>query len=153
MNNELKTGVLSILLADDDKDDRYFFEKALKKISIATKLEMVTDGERLMAHLVNNPDALPDVIFLDLNMPRKNGSECLVEIKKNDSLKQIPVVLCSTSLGNDFASILYMDGAHYYLHKCDFAELAICIEQILKLLAGNPLQPSKDKFMFRLGTS
>ena len=141
---------LNILLADDDTDDRYFFEKALKGLSMSTKLKTVPDGERLMDYLFKNSENLPDVLFLDNNMPRKNGSECLTEIKSNEKLKRIPVILCSTSLGDDFANTLYQNGAHYYLHKCDFSELTQCIEKILNLLAENPNQPTRDKFMLSL---
>ncbi len=141
---------LNILLADDDADDRYFFEKALKEIPIATDLKTVSDGERLMDHLSKNQANLPDVLFLDLNMPRKNGSECLAEIKGNKQLKHIPVVLCSTSLGNDFANELYQTGAHYYLHKCDFAELKNNIHAVLMLLKKDPVQPARNKFMVSL---
>ena len=141
---------LNILLADDDADDRYFFEKALKELSIEAIFKTVSDGERLMDHLMKNTDDLPDVLFLDLNMPRKNGSECLAEIKHSEKLKQIPVILCSTSLGNDFANSLYQTGAHYYLHKCDFSDLKKSIQKILSLLVKNPIQPTRDKFMLSL---
>ena len=141
---------LNILLADDDTDDRYFFEKALKGLSMTTSLKTVPDGERLMDYLSKNSENLPDVLFLDNNMPRKNGSECLSEIKRNEKLKGIPVILCSTSLGDDFANALYQNGAHYYLHKCDFSELTKSIEKILGLLSENPEQPARDKFMLSL---
>jgi CheY-like chemotaxis protein len=141
---------LNILLADDDTDDRYFFEKALEELSIATKLKTVPDGEKLMDYLYKNPDNLPDVLFLDINMPRKNGSECLTEIKGSETLKRIPVVLCSTSLGDDFANALYENGAHYYLHKCDFADLKKCLYKTLVMLAKNPTRPPRHKFMLSL---
>ena len=150
MTHTLKNVPINILLADDDSDDRYFFEKALKEINISTNLKMVVDGERLMDYLTKNTSALPDVLFLDLKMPRKNGSECLTEIKQNENLKHIPVILCSTSLGNDFATALFKTGAHYYLHKCDYSDLKICIQKILLMLAKNPMQPSRDKFMLSL---
>ena len=146
----IKNVPLNILLADDDADDRYFFEKALKELSIEANFKTVSDGERLMDHLMKNTEDLPDVLFLDLNMPRKNGSECLAEIKGSEKLKQIPVILCSTSLGNDFANSLYQTGAHYYLHKCDFSDLKKSIQKILSLLVKNPIQPSRDKFMLSL---
>ena len=141
---------LNILLADDDSDDRFFFEKALDEIPVATKLSTVSDGAHLMTYLMSHLEQLPDVLFLDLNMPRKNGAECLLEIKSNDKLKNIPVVLCSTSLGDDFANQLYHNGATYYLHKCDFADLKKCIRKTFALLAVSHLQPSRDKFMLSL---
>ena len=74
---------MNILLADDDADDCFFFEKALREIPMATQLTTVNDGERLMDHLSKNMEQLPDVLFLDLNMPRKSGFECLTEITEN----------------------------------------------------------------------
>ena len=141
---------LIILLADDDKDDRYFFENALKEIPFNTVLKTVPDGARLMEYLMKKSSQLPDVLFLDHNMPRKNGSECLIEIKGDERLKHIPVVLCSTSLGDDFANSLYQSGAHSYLHKCDFSELKLCILKVLNLISENPLQPTREHFMLSL---
>jgi CheY-like chemotaxis protein len=74
---------IHILLADDDIDDRGFFEKALLEIPIACQLTMVQDGEQLMDYLNKHTMELPDVLFLDLSMPRKTGFECLTEIKEN----------------------------------------------------------------------
>ncbi len=141
---------LNILLADDDKDDRYFFEKALRSVPIQALLTTVNDGAQLMKYLFANTDNLPDVLFLDNNMPRKNGAECLVEIKRDEKLKKIPVIICSTSLGDDFANELYDNGAHYYLHKCDFPELIKCIQMALEFLEKNPYQPARGKFMLNL---
>ena len=141
---------LEILYADDDKDDRIFFKKALDGISIATTLKTFSDGQQLMDYLYQNTEQLPYALFLDINMPRKNGCECLMEIKSNEQLKKIPVILCSTSMGDDYADTLYKNGGHYYLHKCDFAELKKSIFKILTLLSITHVQPSRNKFMFSL---
>ena len=90
---------LKILLADDDTDDRSFFEKAIKQIPIATSLTTFNDGEQLMNYFSSNPEKLHDVLFLDLSMPRKTGFECLSEIMENEKLKNIPVIVFTTSLG------------------------------------------------------
>lgn len=144
-NNPIK-----VLLADDDKDDRFFFERALKKISIANNLTSVADGEQLMDYLSTNSEHLPDVLFLDLNMPRKNGSECLSEIKGNVNLKRLPVIIYSTSLQDKTADELYENGAHYYLKKCDLPELKKYLQRVLTLLTENSNRPSKDKFVVSL---
>ena len=88
---------LSILLADDDKDDRFFFSMALESLTVPTQLAIVLDGEKLMVYLDENSHQLPDVLFLDLNMPRKNGFECLNEIKQNNKLNELLVIIYSTS--------------------------------------------------------
>ncbi len=139
---------LNILLADDDVDDRHFFDKALKDISIIpTNLKTVTNGEQLMDYLLKNTTNLPDILFLDINMPHRNGSECLRSIKHNEVLKHIPIIMSSTSLSDYSVNELYQAGVHYYLHKCDFTELKGCIRKILTLLTQPPFQqPSRKHF-------
>jgi CheY-like chemotaxis protein len=78
---------LNILLADDDTDDCVFFKDAITELSNTTQLTAVHDGDQLMNYLTDNLENLPHVLFLDLNMPRKNGLECLSEIRLVCSLK------------------------------------------------------------------
>lgn len=68
-----------ILLADDDLDDCRFFREALEELPFSTSEKIVTNGEDLMQLLTDKDEKLPDVLFLDLNMPRKNGFQCLGE--------------------------------------------------------------------------
>ena len=140
-----------ILLADDDIDDRFFFDKALENLPIPTQLETVEDGEKLMSYLLENAKKLPDVLFLDLNMPRKNGSECLAEIKSNEKLKGLPVIIYSTSLHDEVADLLYKGGAHYYIRKTDLEELKKILFHVLTLMAEKKfLRPSRDGFIVSL---
>jgi CheY-like chemotaxis protein len=97
VNAEKQGSPLNILLADDDADDRAFFGQALRQIPIAANLITVNDGEELMEYLSQHAEQLPEVLFLDLSMPRKSGFECLTEMKDNSTLKDIPVVMFSTS--------------------------------------------------------
>src|SRR5436190_20290480 len=92
---------IGILLADDDKDDCFLFREALSELPVPTNLVTVHDGEQLMSYLTEHAKDLPDVLFLDLNMPRKNGFECLTEIKHTDTLKDLPVIMFSTSYPRD----------------------------------------------------
>ena len=98
-----------------------------------------------------NADAnkLPDILFLDLNMPRKTGHECLLEIKLNDYLKELPVIIYSTSLNSDIVNSLYESGANYYVRKPgDFSELKKVIFEVLTITSQNdPQQRSKEKFV------
>ena len=73
---------ISIVLADDDSDDRMFFKDAFEELKIKTKVKTFTNGVELMNYLNIEDTVLPNVLFLDLNMPKKNGFECLKEIKK-----------------------------------------------------------------------
>jgi CheY-like chemotaxis protein len=141
------TTLLKILLADDDIDDRFFFAKALSELSIKTHLITVHDGEQLMDYLYNHLDYLPDVLFLDLSMPRKNGFECLAEIKENVELKNIPIVMFSTSYPRDshyeqsMVQILFSIGANDFIRKpSDFSLLKDILHQSLNsILALKPL--------------
>ena len=139
---------LRILLADDDKDDRFFFEKALKTLPTQTELFSVEDGEKLMTYLLKNITNLPDVLFLDINMPRKNGSECLQEIKRHGKLKEIPVVMYSTSLHEDVADLLHCHGASYYIQKTDFTFLPNLIDKALRMIITDKnTHPERKEFI------
>jgi CheY-like chemotaxis protein len=127
---------LNILLADDDKDDRLFFKMALDALTISTQFETIADGEKLMAYLFKNAEQLPDVLFLDLNMPRKNGFECLTEIKLNKTLKLLPVIILSTSFEQEVVNRLYQNGAQYFMRKpAEFSQLKKIIQQTVTLIS------------------
>ncbi|WP_432221926.1 response regulator [Flavobacterium sp. TMP13] len=140
-----------LLLADDDMDDRLFFQDAVEDLFSTTTLSTVSDGVELMEFLTNNRDQLPDVLFLDLNMPRKSGYECLLEIKSTESLKLLPVVIFSTSLDIDMVNKLYEIGAHYYIRKPgDFSILKKAIYQVTVLLTLDKInQPERSKFIIQ----
>lgn len=114
---------LNILLADDNLDDHFFFERALKELKISVNLKTVRDGEELMNYLYRSSEQLPDIIFLDLNMNCKNGFECLVEIKETENLKDISIVILSTSIPQDknyelgMISNLFKLGASVFICK------------------------------------
>lgn len=151
MKPKLQHTSLNILLADDDKDDRFFFAQALKELPIPTKLVTINNGERLMSYLSENSEHLPDVLFLDLNMPRKNGNECLLEIKLSKKIQHLPVVIYSTSLNEDVADLLYQNGAYYYIRKTGFTELKKVLHGILTTMGEkNFTRPSREEFILSL---
>src|SRR6187455_3109893 len=84
---------LNLLLADDE----ILFKEALEELKTKTVINTVKDGEQLMNYLINKEGPLPHIIFLDLNMPRKNGMECLKEIRSNEAFKAVSIVIYSTS--------------------------------------------------------
>lgn len=139
----------NLLLADDDTDDCTFFEDALEELPISATLSTVNDGVQLMNFLAAKPDNLPDVIFLDLNMPRKSGFECLSEIKLIDKLKDLPVIIFSTSLNMEVVELLFQKGAHYYIRKPgEYDKLKKVILEAVTLTSKNKLaQPTRDKFI------
>lgn len=144
------TTTIQLLLADDDKDDCDLFKEALDELPVTADLLMVHDGEQLM-QLLSKKDPLPQMLFLDLNMPRKNGFECLSEIKKNDLLKDLPVIIFSTSYDSDIVNLLYTTGAHYYISKPnEFDKLKDVIQRALSSVVQNHTKPpGREQFELR----
>ena len=105
------------------------------------------DGEQLMKYL-ETADILPDIIYLDMNMPRKNGAVCLAEIKSDNRLKDIPVVIISTSLEPGLIEYLFLNGAHYFIRKPNaFSKLKILLNNSIALLSQHLLQPDYKNFI------
>lgn len=145
---------LKILLADDDLDDCMFFNDAIDEYWSPVSLKILNDGEQLMQHLKNNPNDYPNAVFLDLNMPRKNGLDCLTEMKNSPSLKEIPVIIYSTSTDIEKANQLYDIGAFAYIPKpADFNELKKLLHSSLNLFQQNNFLPSKEVFFANFKTS
>lgn len=140
---------LQLLLADDDEDDCLFFQEALNQLQLVTQLTTVQDGEQLMQLLGKTTAALPYVLFLDLNMPRKSGFECLSEIKQNEKLKGLPVVILSTSFEQTMADQLFENGAQSCLRKpTNFAQLKTLILQALTTLENKKdVQPTSASLL------
>jgi len=138
----------NIFLADDDADDRMFFEDALKQVPILTQLTLSTDGLELLSNLETT---IPDVIFLDLNMPRKNGLQCLEEIRNTPKLQDIPIVIFSTTVNDDAVNKTYKLGANYYICKPPSFELLVkAIETVLTLEMWLKPRPPKEKFILTI---
>jgi CheY-like chemotaxis protein len=146
---------MNVLLADDDADDCFFFEKALKEIPIKTKLTIVRDGEQLMNYLLENSSSQDrtDIIFLDLSMPRKTGFECLQEIKENNRLKDIQVVMLSTSYPRDMAyeqgliKTLNWIGAANFIRKIgDYAQIKDLLHnELIKVIEKRSMNEQEKK--------
>ncbi|MFG4003833.1 response regulator [Flavobacterium aquidurense] len=142
----------NLLLADDDEDDCDFFKEALDELSFPAVLVTVNDGVQLMDFLASiTAGDLPDILFLDLNMPRKNGHECLTEIREKEALKDLPVIIFSTSLDNEIVDKMYAKGATYYIRKPgEFAQLKKVIENALTTASGNNFkQPVREHFILQ----
>ena len=112
-----------ILMADDDDDDFLLTQKALKASKLLNTLIRVSDGEELMDYLLARGDyegketLRPGIILLDLNMPRKDGREALSEIKANDDLRDIPVVVFTTSKAEEDVFRTYRLGVSSFITK------------------------------------
>jgi CheY-like chemotaxis protein len=139
---------LNIILAEDDQDDRLLFEEAINELPVSVKLNTFNDGDELLDWL-NDKSKLPDALFLDLNMPRKNGFAALGEIKRNTTLQDLPVIIFSTATNDEMIKQVFKDAAHYYIRKpANFWELKELIYKSLKLIADKELDlPGKESFM------
>jgi CheY-like chemotaxis protein len=115
---------ITILMADDDPDDRVMTRDAFRECRLANPLQFAVDGEELMDYLHHRgrfTDSarypLPGLILLDLNMPKKDGREALREIKADPALSSIPVVVLSTSSAEEDIARSYIDGANSFITK------------------------------------
>ena len=125
---------LNLLLADDDTDDCIFFKAALEKLPLSTHLTTVHDGEQLMHLLLKETYELPHVLFLDLNMPRKNGMECLTEIRRNNKFKDLTVAIYSTSAFDKDIEKAFNTGANMYIRKPnDFDALKNILAKVMNI--------------------
>jgi CheY-like chemotaxis protein len=106
-----------IFLVDDDEDDREMFLEALREINESFAFASAEDGEKALHYLKDESNRLPDLIFLDMNMPRLNGRQCLEEIKKSIRLKSIPVVVYSTTKREEDVRETSRLGAVHFLTK------------------------------------
>ena len=140
---------INILLADDDKTDCLLFKDALEELPVSARLTIVHNGEQVIEELTKKGNKLPDVLFLDLNMPLKNGFASLGEIKRSSELQNLPVIIFSTASERETVKNVFRDAAHYYICKpVDFSQLKKVIYEALTLITqkNNPL-PLEDKFM------
>lgn len=124
--------IIRILLADDDKEDRDDFIEAFDGLKIKTTIETVKDGIELINYLQSPSAVIPHLLFLDLNMPKKSGLECLIEIKQMEFLKDLTVVIYSTSSSEKDIEDTFLNGANIYLKKpSDFAVLRKTLLHVL----------------------
>lgn len=143
---------INIVLADDDADDRMFFTDAFEELKITTKVKTFNDGVELMDYLHTEDAVFPNVLFLDLNMPRKSGLECLSEIKKSDKFKDIAIAIYSTSASEEDIERTFVMGANIYIKKPnDFKTLKKVLQEVITInwqYHTNGL--NKDNFLLRL---
>ncbi len=126
---------ISILLADDDEDDCILFKEAIRQVPMVTKLVIVRDGRKLMETLHKTNYELPDVVFMDLSMPIKDGFECMSEIRYSDALRHLPVVILSTHTNPNIITQIYKAGANHYVRKpSKFSDLKERIRNAIKLV-------------------
>jgi len=123
---------LHIILADDDESDRTNFKDALEESRIKTIFHSVKDGVELMEHLLMEDTPIPHLLFLDLNMPCKNGLTCLKEIRAIDKLKDVAIAIYSTSAYEKDIEETFRHGGNVYIKKpTDFNLLRQVLDKVL----------------------
>ena len=129
MNNE----PIHILLADDDEGDRLLFKVAFSELKTKTVVRTVNNGIQLMEWLNKKDILLPYLLFLDLNMPPKNGLECLKDIKSNEKLQDVFIAIYSTSDSEKDMEETFRNGANVYITKPnDFNKLKQVLEKAVQ---------------------
>lgn len=126
--------VKSILMVDDDIDDREIFQEVIKKIDSSLQLKFAEDGEQALG-ILHSETVDPDVIFLDFNMPKLNGLDCLRALKSNKRTQRIPVIIYTTSVDREHEKVALMLGADHCVKKMtNFTDLCAEVNRLLKLL-------------------
>ena len=113
---------IRLLLVDDDSEDRVLFIDAVNEVDNTIECVELTNGEEALEYLMNLSTVLPDCIFLDLRMPKISGKKCLIEIKNNDRLKDIPVYIYTTSRDVEESRELKQIGAFHFISKPNNAD-------------------------------
>jgi len=138
---------IHIFYTDDDKDDIAIFQDAVEEADKGIKLIANFDGGDLI-HLLKNPPPSPAMVFLDWNMPGKNGEEVLAEIRATESLRNIPILIFSTSSNSDNIEAARKNGANMYITKPNsFQDIVQIIRHCLKIDWKNFSDP--ERFVYR----
>jgi len=141
---------IHILLADDSPDEHFLFIHTIKGIDKNVSVTTVSNGEELIAKLENTTNSFPDLIFLDINMPLKNGKESLADIRQHERLKELIIIIYSTSDEKRDVEETYALGADLYVKKPqDFIELEDILGGVLKLYRTQGIKRvEKAKFVY-----
>jgi CheY-like chemotaxis protein len=135
-----------IWLADDDKDDCELFEDVLKQILPLVSLTIIPNGEVLMNMLT--PATKPDMLFLDINMPCKDGMDCLVEIRAQRLFSRLPIVIFSSTKESKFIDTSYGYGANlFYSKPTSFNELIAGLSNLFKMNWSDPFTVTSNHYI------
>ncbi|MEO8760502.1 MAG: response regulator [Bacteroidia bacterium] len=123
----------TIMIIDDDEDDRFFFCSAVKEINPAYICQEAKNGKEAL-EILRDTVKLPDFIFLDINMPVMGGKECLAELKMDDKLKHIPVIMYTTSsFQTDIEFTRQLGAADYFIKSFDISKLPAGIVKAMQM--------------------
>ncbi|WP_458629026.1 response regulator [Winogradskyella sp. PC D3.3] len=148
----MNSDYINIALADDDEDDRLFFTEAFEELKIKSKVLLFKDGIELMDYLNDSNNTLPNLLFLDLNMPKKSGLECLKDIKATKRLSDMAIAIYSTSASEEDIENTFVKGANVYIKKPnDFEKLKKALSEVVTTnWQYHTSGLNKDNFLLRL---
>jgi len=127
----------SFFLVDDDIDDVLIFQEALKKINDKIPLFYVYNGKEALDFLSEHSHPLPRIIFLDINMPKMDGKECLKAIKSDDRFRHIPVIMYTTSSqSRDIEETMMLGATGFITKPSSINELNILLSAIIETPTG-----------------
>jgi len=136
INNLLmKKDKLAIALLDDDHEEHLLFKEVADDFSEIKSVLSFAKGKEMLDYLRGEDKSiLPDILFLDLNMPLLSGLDCLIEIRKNEKYKNLPVVIYSTSSSEKDKEATYQNGANLYVNKpVEFSDMRKIFNEVLKI--------------------
>ena len=140
---------LNLLMADDDADDRMLFDEAIKELDIHIDVNFVKDGMELMDYLSDSGFILPNIVFIDLNMPFKTGFQCLEEIRSNKNFEDIFLVLYSTTARPMDIDLGFKNEASLFINKpSSYTQLKDVLQTVLTTDMLK-ISPSREEFMFQ----
>ena len=135
---------ITVVVAEDDEDDRLLIEEAFRANCQCLTLHFTKDGVELLEYLTTNEVSKPCLILIDLNMPRMGGIEAVEKIKSNDKLKDIPIIVLTTSNDEDTIALSYCSGANSYIRKpMSFSQLEHIVNIIGQYWCEVVLLPGK----------
>lgn len=139
---------LHVLLADDDADDLFIFNEAILHTKLPLEFSYAEDGRKLLEVLEN--DVIPDVLFLDINMPDVNGIECLKTIRSKSRFKKLPIIIYTTTDFKPNLETCFEYGANLFVVKPNsFNEIVKIIEQLCTIeWTSTATTPTADFFKF-----
>jgi len=146
MNVSFTPEILHVLFVDDDSDESYLFNEALEQSGLTIKLSRAKDGNDLLNFLQTQP--LPDIVFIDLNMPYKDGLEALIEIRKDSKFEKLPLVIYSTTKNSNHIDATYKHGASLFVVKPNtFDGMVEVVRKVCTIDWENFSTPEREGFL------
>jgi len=140
---------IKILLADDNANEYIFFKHALSKVNTPIEIRSLKGGVELLDYLSAPESQLPDIFFLDINMPMKNGKDCLASIRDSDKYRHLPVVMYSTSdTRSDIDESYELDADLYLVKPAELDDLRLLLTYVIDKYQKNELKrPERSDFV------